>query len=137
MKSKYSILLWVVIFFAMAAGAVMAVYLDQGLNKQAMLVFTVPLLIGVGAAALTSTLVSKYKSSEKRNGKAPSYDERTVFMMQRYSMIMLYVFQFLLAGTILALKIMRIETIPVDAALFGLLGFIFINGIGIFIVRSK
>lgn len=137
MKSKYSILLWIVIFFTMAAGAVMAVYLDQGLNKQAMLVFTVPLLIGVGAAALNSILVSKYKSSEKRNGKAPSYDERTVFIMQRYSMIMLYVFQFLLAGTILALKIMRIETIPVDTALFGLLGFIFINGIGIFIVRSK
>lgn len=137
MKSKYSILLWIVIFFAMAAGGVMAVYLDQGLNKQAILVFMVPLLIGVGAAALASTVVGKYKSSEKRNGKAPTYDERTVFMMQKYSMIMLYVFQFLLAGTILALKIMRIETIPVDAALFGLLGFIFINSIGIFIVRSK
>ena len=137
MKSKYSILMWIIIFFTMAAGAIMAVYLDQGLNKQAMLVFTVPLLIGVGAAALTSSLVSKYKGNEKRNGKAPAYDERTVFMMQRYSMIMLYVFQFLLASTILALKIMRIETIPVDAALFGLLGFIFINGIGIFIVRSK
>ena len=121
----------------MAAGAVLAVSLDEGLNKQAIIVFALPLLIGVSAAALASQFVSKYKSIENRNGKAESYDERTVYMMQRYSMIMLYVFQFILAGTVLALKIMRIDAIPVDAALLGLFGFIVINGLGIIIVRSR
>lgn len=46
MNKKYSILLWIVLF-GMAAGAVLAVYLDEGLNKQAIIVFAVPLLIGV------------------------------------------------------------------------------------------
>lgn len=137
MSRKYSILLWIVIFLATAAGGVLAVYLNEDLSKQAILVFVVPLLIGVGAAALTSQLVSKYRSNENRNGKAASYDERTVYMMQRYSMIMLYVLQFIMAGTILALKIMRIEVIPVDAALLTLFAFIMINGIGIIIVRSR
>ena len=137
MNKKYSILLWIIIFFGMAAGAVLAVYLDEGLNKQAIIVFALPLLIGVSAAALASQFVSKYKSIENRNGKAASYDERTVYMMQRYSMIMLYVSQFILAGTVLALKIMKIEFIPVDIALLGLFGFIVINGLGIIIVRSR
>ena len=52
-------------------------------------------------------------------------------------MIMLYVSQFILAGTVLALKIMKIEFIPVDIALLGLFGFIVINGLGIIIVRSR
>lgn len=52
-------------------------------------------------------------------------------------MIMLYVSQFILVGTVLALKIMKIEFIPVDIALLGLFGFIVINGLGIIIVRSR
>lgn len=78
-------------------------------------------------------LISKW--NKKRNGKVPDIDERTLILMQRYLMAVLYVVLFGSAAALLILYAMGIHSIETGMLVVYLMGLFILIGIGALITK--
>lgn len=81
----------------------------------------------------TYLLISKW--NKKRNGKVPDIDERTLILMQRYLMVVLYVVLFGSAAALLILYAMGVHSIETVMLIVYMGGLFIVIGIGFLITK--
>ena len=82
---------------------------------------------------VTYLLLSKW--NKKRNGKVPDIDERTLILMQRYLMMVLYVVLFGSAAALLTLYAMGVHSIETISLILYLLGLFIVIGLGAIVTK--
>jgi len=87
-----------------------------------------PILGGV-----TYLILSKW--NKKRNGNVPNVDERTIKLMQRYLMIVLYIVLFGSAATLLTLYAMGVHSIETIILIVYLMGLFILIGLGAIVTK--
>lgn len=78
-------------------------------------------------------LISKW--NKKRNGKVPSIDERTLILMQRYLMAVLYVVLLGSAAALLILYAMGIHSIEIGMLVIYMMGLFILIGLGAIVTK--
>ena len=82
---------------------------------------------------VTYLLLSKW--NKRRNGKVPDIDERTLILMQRYLMMVLYVVLFGSAAALLTLYAMGVHSIETISLILYLLGLFIVIGLGAIVTK--
>lgn len=117
MKTIYlNSIIGVVLTTVMLIGGAIGIYIISNTTNESYWDLMIPVTIGTVGGMVIFLVISKVK--EKRNGRVPSYDERTIKNLQKYFMFVLY---FILIGSGLALLIayaMGIETIETGLLTF-------------------
>ena len=117
MKTIYlNSIIGVVLTTFMLIGGAIGIYIISNTTNESYWDLMIPVTIGTVGGMVIFLVISKVK--EKRNGRVPSYDERTIKNLQKYFMFVLY---FILIGSGLALLIayaMGIETIETGLLTF-------------------
>ncbi|WP_017472030.1 hypothetical protein [Amphibacillus jilinensis] len=93
----------------------------------------IPMIVGTLLGVLITWLITKW--SKRRNGNVPNFDERSIILMKRYLMIVLYVLLIGSGATLLILYSMGVYFIETGMLIVCLMTFYFIIGVGAFITK--
>ncbi|WP_332634880.1 hypothetical protein [Halalkalibacter flavus] len=94
----------------------------------------IPMIVGTLSGILLYVLFSKW--SKRRNGNVPDFDERSIILMKRYLMIVLYVLLIGSGATLLILYSMGVYLIETGMLIVCLMTFYIIIGVGAFITKQ-
>ena len=84
---------------------------------------------------ILGSIIFIYLINKKRNGKVPEVDERTLILMQRYLMMVLYVVLFGSAAALLILYAMGVHSIDTSILIVYMMGLFILIGLGAVITK--
>lgn len=134
MKNKrLQITIWFVIIGSMLLGGFLGMYIIGKETGEYNYEIISSILIGTVLSFIIYLLTSKW--NKKRNGNVPEVDERSVLMMQRYFMVVLYVVLFGSGALLLILYSIGIYSIETGILIVYMTGLFILIGIGFLIVK--
>jgi hypothetical protein len=134
MKNKrLQITIWFVIIGSMILGGFLGMYIIGKETGEYNYEIISSILIGTVLSFIIYLLSSKW--NKKRNGNVPEVDERSVLMMQRYLMVVLYVVLFGSGAILLILYSIGIYSIETGMLIVYMMGLFILIGIGTLIVK--
>ncbi len=133
MKKRSEVMIYVILVAMIIIGGFFGVYLigrEEG-------IFSLELALAIVGGSVGGLIIRFLYSKwhKKRNGNIPEVDERTLLLMKRYLLIVLY---FVLIGSsalLLVLYAMDIRTIQTEMAIVYMTGLFVLIGIGTAIVK--
>ncbi|MGE8206807.1 hypothetical protein ACQKP0_20045 [Heyndrickxia sp. NPDC080065] len=134
MKSRHlSKFVWAFIIFCTWVGGFLGIYINGKVTGDYQYDLAIPIIVGTVLALIISLFFSHRR--KKRNGKVPEIDERTVKIMQRYLMIVLYVVLFGSGTALIILYSMGVQFIETGMLIICLLALYMIIGLGAFVAK--
>ena len=133
---KQMVVAQVFIILCILVGGMLGVYLI-GLNDGAEgFDYNLALAVVVGTAVGAVVPIILNKRHKKKNGNIPIADERTILIMKRYSIAVLYIILVGFGALLLTLFALGVESIKVELLIVGLMFTYILIGIGAFIVKK-
>lgn len=123
------ILIWVFVIVFMMVGGFIGLYVTGNFEKD----LVMAIVIGSILAFLVNLFLSIRR--KKKNGNVPPADERTLLLMQRYFMGVLYVVLIGSGALLLVLYAMGIESIQIEMIIVYLAALFILIGCGTLIVK--
>ena len=133
MKKQYEILIYIFIMVMFICGGLLAVYLigkDEGVFDFGLVV---PIISGTAVGLTVSFLYTKWR--KKRMGNVPEVDERSVLLMKRYFLVVLYVVLFGSGALLIVLYGLGVHTIETGMIAVYMAVLYLLIGIGAFVVK--
>jgi uncharacterized membrane protein YfcA len=126
---KLQIFVWVFIMLCMMIGGFLGIYIIG----EDPIEYVIPI---IGGLALGSVItLSLYKCNKKRNGNVPDVDERTLLLLKRYLMIVLYVVIFGSGAILLVLYSMGVHSIETGMLIVYMMVLYILIGVGAIITK--
>ena len=104
MTKKQSSLIWAVVIGSMAIGGILSMYILEGERNYEI---AIAVIIGSIAAFFIQLFYSKWR--QKKNGNVPEFDERSLLLMRRYFMVVLYLVLFGSGALLIVLYAMGVK----------------------------
>jgi uncharacterized membrane protein YfcA len=128
-KKKLLIVVWVFIMLCMMIGGFLGMYI-AGENP---IEFVMPI---IGGQVLGSVIILiLYKWNKKRKGNVPDVDERTLLLLKRYLMIVLYVVLLGSGAILIVLYSMGVHSIETGMLIVYLMVLYILIGVGAIITK--
>ncbi|MGY3312509.1 peptidoglycan/LPS O-acetylase OafA/YrhL [Peribacillus simplex] len=127
------ILVWAIIIGCTMIGGFLGVYIISKETGEYNYDLAIPIIGGTVLGFLIYLIFSKW--SKKRNGNVPDFDERSVILMKRYLMIVLYVVLFGSGAVLIILYSMGVQLIETGMLILCLMGLYMLIGFGAFITK--
>ena len=129
---KQEMLFWIAIIGSMILGALLGgFFLGGGKSENG----TIVIGITIGALIAFGVYLLRSRQLKKRNGNIPNTDERSIVLMQRYLITVLYILLFGSQATFLILYYTGVLVIDTGVLLVSTLGIFIVIGIGALITR--
>ena len=134
MKSENSpIILWGLIIGSMTIGGFLGIYiLGKGTGEYD---YEIAFFIIGGSVIASVIYLFLSKRNKKRRGNIPDIDERSVMLMQKYLMFVLYVVFFGSAAALLTLYFMGVYYIETGLLIVYMMGLLMLIGIGTLVTK--
>jgi len=130
---KLQQIIWAVVIVSIILGVFLGIYIEGNATSEYRYDIAIPM---VGGAILGFVIWLFFsKLNKKRNGNVPEVDERSVMLMQRYFMIVLYV---ILCGSgvaLLTLYSMGVHFIETGMLIICMMGIYMMIGFGAIITK--
>ena len=134
MKSKISpIMIWGFIIGSMTIGGFLGIYILGKGTGEYDYEFAFAIIGGSVIAFVIYLLMSKW--NKKRKGNIPDIDERSVMLMQKYLMSVLYVVFFGSAAALLTLYFIGVHYIETGLLIVYMMGLLMLIGIGALVTK--
>ena len=133
MKKRYEVIIYAVVIGCMFIGGLLGVYLVGKEDGTFSFDLLIPITVGIAGGFIIFILISKWR--QKRNGKMPDVDERTLLLMKKYFSIALYVVLLGSGALLLILFAMGVETIETGMLIVYMMVVYFLIGIGVFVTK--
>ena len=132
-SQRFKLIMWIVIILMMTAGGVLGIYLTGAGTGE----FHYEIAIAISAGAIFASLVTFLlsKRHKKKNGNVPEIDERSMMLMQRYLIGVLYVVLFGSGAILIVLYAMGIEFIETGMIIVYMMVLFILIGIGALVVK--
>ncbi|MBU3217250.1 hypothetical protein LL033_25100 (plasmid) [Clostridium estertheticum] len=128
-KKKLQIFGWVFIMFCMMIGGFWGIYI--GGNDP--IEYVMPIIGGLALGSVVTLIL--YKWNKKRNGNVPDVDERTLLLLRRYLMIVLYGVLFGSGAILLVLYSMGVHSIETGMLIVYMMVLYILIGVGAIITK--
>jgi hypothetical protein len=125
---RLQIIAWIVIIGCMLIGGLLGIFLIGNETGDYDYKLLFPICLGTVGGFLIFLAISKL--NQKRNGKVPDFDERSVLLIQKYLMISLYVILLGSGAALIILYAMGIKYIETGLLMICLFGLYIILGLG-------
>ena len=133
MKKSYEILIYIFLLVMFIIGGVLGVYLigkEEGVFDFGLVV---PIIGGTVVGLTVSFLFTKWR--KKRKGNVPEVDERSVLLMKRYFLAVLYVVLFGSGALLIVLYGIGVHTIDTGMIAVYMAILYLLIGVGAFVVK--
>lgn len=133
MKKSYKIMIYIFWVGMIIIGGLLGVYLIGKEEGEFSFELAGSVIIGSLGGVLITFLYAKWR--KKRNGNVPEVDERSLFLMKRYLLIILY---FVLVGSgaiLIVLYAMGVQTVETGMLIVYMMILYILIGIGAVVVK--
>ncbi|MBO0960887.1 hypothetical protein J1P26_14380 [Neobacillus sp. MM2021_6] len=131
-KIKF-ILIWAFIIGCAWIGGFLGIYISGKETGEFSYDSAIPMAVGTILGIIIYLFFSKW--NKKRNGNVPEFDERSLILMKRYFLIVLYVVLFGSGAALLILYSMGVYLIETGMLIVCLMFLYIIIGVGAFITK--
>lgn len=132
-NKKIFILSWVFIIACILAGGFLGIYIIGKGTGDYNYDLALPMIGGTAIGILLSIILYKWGTKRKRN--VPDFDERSILLMKRYFLIVLYVVLVGSGAVLLVLYAMGVHTIETGMLILCLVCLYMLIGIGAFVTK--
>ncbi|WP_066306001.1 hypothetical protein [Bacillus sp. FJAT-29814] len=133
MKTRYQMMIYIFIIGMIIIGGLLGVYLTGKEDGEFSFGLAAAVIVGSLGGFLISFLYSKWR--KKRNGNIPELDERSLLLMKRYLLIVLYVVLIGSGALLLVLYAMGVHTIETGMIIVYMMILYMVIGIGAVVVK--
>lgn len=134
MKStKLLILSWVFMFVCILLGGFLGMYLIGKETGESPFDLAIPIIGGTVGGFLIYFII--YSWNKKRTGNVPDFDERSVKLMTRYFMFVLYVVLFGSGAGLIILYSLGVQFIETGMLIICLMGLYILIGFGVIVTK--
>jgi hypothetical protein len=128
------ILIWAFIIGCLLIGGYLGIYIIGKETGEYNYDLAIPMAIGSILGIIFYLFFSKW--NKKRNGNVPEFDERSLILMKRYLMIVLYVVLFGSGAALLILYSMGVYLIETGMLIVCLMVLYILIGLGAFVTKQ-
>jgi len=128
-NKKLQIFGWVVIMLCMMIGGFFGMYIFG----EDPIKYVMPIIGGLALGSVITLIL--YKWNKKRNGNIPDVDERTLLLLKRYLMIVLYVVLFGSGAVLLVLYSIGVHSIETGMLIVYMMVLYILIGVGAIITK--
>ncbi|MCM3764982.1 hypothetical protein [Neobacillus niacini] len=133
MKTRYQMMIYVFIIGMIIIGGLLGVYLIGKEEGEFSFGLAAAVIVGSFGGFMISFLYSKWR--KKRNGNIPEVDERSLLLMKRYLLIVLYVVLIGSGALLLVLYAIGVHTIETGMLIVYMMLLYMLIGIGAVVVK--
>jgi uncharacterized membrane protein YfcA len=126
---KLQIFVWVFIMLCMMIGGFLGIYIIG----EDPIEYVMPIIGGLALGSVITLIL--YKWNKKRNGNVPDVDERTLLLLKRYLMIVLYVVLLGSGAILLVLYSMGVHSIETGMLIVYMMVLYILIGVGAIITK--
>ena len=130
MTNKQERLIWAVVIGSMTIGGFLSAYLLGGERNYEI---AIAVIVGLIASFIIQLLYSKLR--QKKNGNVPEFDERSVFLMRRYFMYVLYFALFGSGALLIVLYAMGVREIEIEMLVLYVMAIFMVIGFGSLVAK--
>jgi len=132
-KHKLQMTIWFVVIGCMIIGGFLGVYLIGKETGEYNYEIAIAILVGTVLGFIIYLLISMW--NKKRNGNIPDVDERSILLMKRYLVSVLYVVLFGSGAVLLFLYSMGVRFIETGMLIVCMMGLYMLIGLGAVITK--
>ena len=129
MTKKQSSLVWAVVIGSMAIGGILSMYILEGERNYEI---AIAVIIGSIAAFFIQLFYSKWR--QKKNGNVPEFDERSLLLMRRYFMVVLYVL-FGSGALLMVLYAVGVREVEIEMIVLYMMALFMVIGFGALVAK--
>ena len=134
-KQKLQTVVWAFIIGCILIGGYLGVYIFGKEAGEYNYYSAIALTVGAVLGVVIYSLIFNWNKNKSGNGNVPDVDERTVILMKRYFMIVLYVVLFGSAAALLVLYAMGVHSIETGMLMVYLMVLFMLIGLGTIVTK--
>ena len=114
----------------MAIGGVLSMYLLDGERNYEI---AIAVIVGLIASFFIQLFYSRWR--QKKNGNVPEFDERSIFLMRRYFMFILYFVLFGSGAILIVLYAMGVREVEIEMLVLYVMAIFMVIGFGALVAK--